>query len=254
VVGGSASAKLKIIRASEHLKAIKRCIRTYVRSKSYEIVTDSNGKETLHITKVPPDPIAILAGEMIHQLRSSLDHLAFDLVKANQTNIALSPKWGERCCFPMWVKTPKTPPVYNCNCFDVLPGITKAAFTFIESVQPYNRGDCASALRSLAVLSNIDKHRHLNVTVTNIVTREVLRTAQGRIGLSRSGLKHGAEIKHVLPQPQPTVDVKISIAAYVTFDEPTIGQASRLGVEDLLQVCLDQVETVIVPAFNQFLK
>jgi hypothetical protein len=48
--------------------------------------------------------------------------------------------------------------------------------------------------------------------------------------------------------------VKRSIAAYVTFDEPTVGEASRLNVEDVLQVCLEQVETVIIPAFDQFLK
>jgi ribosomal protein S12 len=61
------------------------------------------------------------------------------------------------------VKVPKKTPVFNC--FEgTLPGITVQAFTIIESVQPYNRGEVNAYLGRLAILSNIDKHRHLHLT------------------------------------------------------------------------------------------
>jgi hypothetical protein len=247
------SARLKLARALEHLKAIERCIRRYAARNPYKVITESDGKETLHIAEHPPDTIAILAGEMVYQLRSALDHLAFDLVKANQTSTTLPTDWEENCCFPLWTKNPKKPPAYNCF-NSSLPGITKAAFAFIESVQPYHRLGTANALRLLAKLSNVDKHRHLNVTVPQVVHREVLTTIHGTISVARGGLKHGAEIEpRVPPQPYPTVDLKRSLASYVTFDEPTVGQASTLEVQHVLHVCLEQVQTTIIPMFDQIL-
>jgi len=77
-----------------------------------------------------------MAGEVLYQLRSTLDHLAFDLVKLNRIGTPLPSEWEENCCFPLWIDPLTKPPFYNCfkSC---LPNISKAAFAFIESVQPY---------------------------------------------------------------------------------------------------------------------
>lgn len=252
------SAKSKLLRAREHFSAIREHIRGYTASEPYKVITEPNGEETLHVTEQPPSDIAILAGEIVYQLRSALDHLAFGLVKLNRTGISLPLGWEQDCEFPLRFELPKRvtkPPVPQTYFTKVLPGITRSAFTFIESVQPYRRHGAANALRILASLSNVDKHRHLNVTVPQVVHHEVLRTAHGSVAVSRGGLKHGAEIKpRVPPQPYPTVDLKRSFAAYVTFDEPTVGDAATLEVEHVLQVCFEQIETVIIPTFEQLLK
>src|ERR1700687_386940 len=101
MVSGIESANLKLVRASEHLSAINGVIRKAAAvPNSYEIIKDANGKEVVNFL-IPPDPqIAILAGEIIYQLRSALDHLAFDLVQRN------SPKF-ERSSFPLWAEIPK---------------------------------------------------------------------------------------------------------------------------------------------------
>jgi hypothetical protein len=256
VVTGLESAKLKLIRAAEHIKTIDQSTWRYARRKPHKIITDAKGEETADIRKAPPDEIAILAGETVYQLRSALDHLAFDLVKLNRAGKPLPARWEEDCCFPLRHNLAKgtAPPLPQTDFSKYLPNITAAAFAFIEGVQPYYGFGSAKILGWLARLSNIDKHRHLNVIEAKLRHHEDLTTIHGRISSARSGLKHGAKIERIPPQPYPTVNVKRRFTVYVTFDEPLIGDAKRITVQDLLQVCLQEVETVIVPAFDKLLK
>lgn len=166
IISGLDSASLKIVRASEHLQEIKKVVGSLASTpNSYELVEDGSGKEKIHFLIQPPSQITILAGEIVYQLRSALDHLAFELVRLNFTGIPLPADWETRCCFPLWPKAPKKRPVYNC--FDrVLPGISETAFAFIEHVQPYRSGSGPhNAMRLIAQLSNIDRHRYVNVTL-----------------------------------------------------------------------------------------
>jgi hypothetical protein len=256
------SANLKLIRASEHINAIEQCVRRYARSKARKVITDTHGKETIHIKKTPPTDIAVLAGETLYQLRSTLDHLAFDLVKLNATRIQLPSNWQKRCEFPLLTHVPMrgNPPIpcklpLPYNYFSkILPGITKAAFTFIESVQPYHGSGTPKILGWLAHLSNIDKHRHLNLTDAQVRQKEVVRLHGGFISVTRTGLKHGAEVQpRIPPQSQPIVDVKRRFTTYVTFAERALGDANAFTVQYVLQVCLQEIETVIIPAFDQLL-
>ncbi len=219
------SANLKLIRVSEHIKAIKRYRRGYARRKPHKILTDAKGKETADISKAPPHDIAIIAGEALYQLRSTLDHLAFDLVKLNATRIQLPSNWQKRCEFPLLTCVPK-----------------KVIRT-------------PTILGWLANLSNIDKHRHLSVIETNLSHSEVLTTTHGTISVARSGLKHGAEIQpRVRPQPYPTVNVKRRFTVYIAFKEPSIANGTMFSVQEVLQFCLQAIKKDIIPAFAQLLK
>jgi hypothetical protein len=91
MVRGLHSAKAKLAWAVRHLKALKRSVARYSASRPYKIVvTKAKGKVTkkLLITEAPPVEISILAGEMVYQMRSALDHLAFDLVERNPSKLA----------------------------------------------------------------------------------------------------------------------------------------------------------------------
>jgi hypothetical protein len=262
---GLESAKLKIVRATEHLSGINRLVADITsRTDSYEIIKDANGKETINFLVDPPPDITILAGEIVYQLRSAIDHLAFDLVKLNLGPIALPTDWDKRCNFPLWFTIPNeqikcghTNPPLPYNCFTkTLPGISKTAFAFIESVQPYHSGaGTHNVIRLIAQLSNVDKHRHLNVTLPRAAVRQCVKSANGMESLSvAGGLKQGAEIQYPIIAPDEAVDVKRSLSTYVTFDEPTVGTGpDTLEVQHILQVCLEQIETVL-PAFTQLLK
>jgi len=245
----------KSVGQRNNLHFLQHIIGPYIASKPYNILTHPNSEDELEIIREPPPDIAIISGEIIYQLRSALDYLAFDLVKRNHTGTPLPKTWEKRCCFPLWFDPPVKPAAYNC--FErEMPNISKAAFAFVERVQPYHgRGDVVNALSVIGKLSNIDKHRHLNVTLANVEHHEILTTSHGTISHRRSGLKHGAKINFRVPkQPYPTVDMKRSYTVYITFDEPTVGKSATLEVQEVLQFCIEQVKSNLIPAFVHFLK
>jgi hypothetical protein len=254
MVSGLESARLKAIRAAEHLAALRFHVASYATGEPHEIVTQPDGKQKVNVTEPPPDSISIVAGEIVYQLRSALDHLAFDLVKLNSGIVQLPVDWEEHCFFPLRLNAPKKTPVYNCFAH-VLPGIPERAFTFIEGAQPYNRNAAGNRLGYLAKLSNIDKHRHLNVVKARLSHNE--RITQGRYWYtSVQRIDDGTELDPVASHSfdgKEAVKVERSVAAEVSFDERVLGEARTLPVEHLLQLCLDVVQFDIIPKFEEFL-
>jgi hypothetical protein len=260
MISGVESTKLKIIRAEEHLRTIDSLIyEATARPNAYEIISDADGQQIVNFLIEPPSDVAILAGEIVYQLRSAIDHLAFELVKLNPSGIALPEKWDERCLFPMWTTAPKGT-TYNCfgSC---LPGISKSAFALIERFQPYHSGEGPhNILRIIAKLSNIDKHRHLNAILPRVAVRQDYKTAGGIRGATTvGGFKHGA-ILHSMhlagdEGTDPIVNMQRSFLPYVTFEEIAIGVGpASLEAQNVLQVCTEAVKSVIVPALVNLLK
>src|ERR1700722_4851148 len=143
MISGLDSARLKLIRAAEHIDSVVNSIGAYSGSEPHEITMNADGKETVHVQILPPPEISVTVGETIYQIRSALDHLAFDLVKLNTRKITLPDDWSEHCLFPLKLCIPtacngNTPVPYKY--FEkALPGISIHAFEFIESLQPYYR-------------------------------------------------------------------------------------------------------------------
>lgn len=261
MISGIASAKLKLVRAAEHIKAISPYISSYIAGVLYEVVSGPKGKDTVHVRQVPPPEIGLIAGEVIYHIRSALDYLAFDLVKVNTAGSVLPVDWEQNCCFPLWLRAPKKTPVYNCF-KHILPGINRTAFTFIESVQPYHRGkiggdDVPRVLWFLAQLSNIDKHRHLNITPVQIGEMQEIDLQWGGGEMRYQTLRSGAEIEStaaIMRRPH-AVNVNRSFSSYVTFDETALGpDESIFAVQMILEFCLNAVEGVILPAFEKFIQ
>jgi hypothetical protein len=266
-VNGLKSATTKLIRAAKQLRAIKRCLTTYARSKPHLIVKKPKGKKKLNIPKPPPVEISILAGEMIYQMRSALDHLVFELIKRNPHVSTIDPDWEENCQFPMRTRLPKkrTTPLAKIDFARDLPGIADAPFAFIESVQPYYRlGIINHALRHLRYLSNIDKHRRLNLIRARIRQHQSVRYPHGLTSRGYSTLNRGAEIYPAGPQrplsnpfaePEKPMYVKRHYRVLVAFNERRdLGDATDLTVDQLLDLILNAINTYIVPAFEKFVK
>ena len=65
MVRGLKSAKVKLVRAAKHLRAIKKRIAIYAHAKPHKIARKSKNKKKLNIPKSPPAEISLLAGEMV---------------------------------------------------------------------------------------------------------------------------------------------------------------------------------------------
>ena len=262
-------AKLKLARIAKHLDEIDGIIRELVNiPNTYEILRNGDGKETIHFLIDAPTSIQIVAGEIVYQFKSILDQLAFALVQSNPRGIKLPKDWERNCQFPLLLSIPTCGnpplqypvPVPQAFFENTLPGISEAAYAFIESAQPYHWGPGIAGvhniLRVIGLLSNIDKHRHPYVLLPRAAVHYDFVYSSGYLGRSTDGgLKHGAEIP--LPDEipgDPAVNVKRSFTPYVTFDE-TIGEGpDTLGPDNLFQAYLEQYESVIIPEFDKLIQ
>ena len=136
-----------------------------------------------HKERSIPPRFAVLAGEIVHHLRSCLEHIAWSLSsktyrKTNETAIA----------FPIFTEPPnkKTQPRYDGN----IGGITSpAARKLIEELQPYKGAHPVDdPLAIVHELDRIDKH-HEVVLVIATFEAHVETFAEFSARRARSGLE-----------------------------------------------------------------
>jgi hypothetical protein len=233
----------KILRAMEHANAIDALWTVYTSGEPYETFLKPDSEhEYWRVTRQVPDDIAVIAGELFYQLRSSLDHAFFELVKRNQRNVALPADWERRCQFPICSKLPtgiSAPPVprgkFQSAARDWL---SDAAFAHIESLQPYNsrKDNAGRQLELLAHLTDIDKHRHLNTIIVGADIRETARTANGTYTTLGLMVEPGAEIAPLSEPPElrsSPMHMKREIVPVIAFNEPSVCSPQSARVQEL---------------------
>jgi len=145
----------KIERAKEHFASVKKEVRTYLDSTPYSINTkrDPGSRRLIYfVEKVRPEPVKLSAtlGDVVHNLRSALDHLAYQLVWVGMGKVPSS-----RIYFPIaddkksYIEKRKWQ----------MKGATSDTVSKIDALEPYRGGN--DALWKLHKLDNVDKHRTL---------------------------------------------------------------------------------------------
>jgi hypothetical protein len=188
-----AGPEAKLDRAVEHLETVERECGRFLKTKPYSVTAEFEPKTGDHVVcfrirKQMPLSMSVRVGELIHDLRSALEHVAW--VLACQTT-AVEDLW----------KTPEKigyPVAYTYAAFSghsVTPFLSDAAKATLSPLQPYVEGSDAERhpLAHLHHLWNIDKHR-------------VLQGSAGRVDLSRvtfvpkaldwAELAKGADVEH----------------------------------------------------------
>lgn len=249
--------RLKIERAERVIDELETAIVAYLAEQPYETVHEFNPETAEYVVRgrVTKAPIylAVIVGDVAHNLRSSLDHLAWQLA------LLATPTPYERTQFPIALD----PGEFNSKTGQKMIGdFSPKHRAMVEALQPYNGPNTPDAfappaLRDLRFLSNTDKHRLLNTT---IATYDTLSEPRG-IGLrivrdverirdeewSLGGPIHDAEIVRMVLEgagPDPRVNVQGEIPVTVTLDDPAItGQQPRVNV--LLRAILKGVREVI---------
>lgn len=163
-------ARLKIIRAQEHLDSLCEEIRGYLHQHPYEIVTEKESDLTVGkaiITARPPLRLSAIVGDCVANARAALDYIAWELAARylDKPRMRLDVRGDLRLAsFPLFNKG--TDPARGNH----LNGLTNrqmpaAAVDLIDAVQPYHGGQ---ELWWLHELVNRDKHRSLRLTITQL--------------------------------------------------------------------------------------
>jgi hypothetical protein len=157
-----ARVRVKVERAKQHILDLNLRLKAFLNSNPYKVGTYRN-PETRQLTyfltgvrNVPPQ-IGLVVGDVIQNLRSALDHLAFQLYMLGPGGQAGGA--GSRTYFPIADDSAK----YKIEAPRKIKGLQPDAIKAIDAVQPYKGGntDKSDTLWRLEKMNNIDKHRLL---------------------------------------------------------------------------------------------
>jgi hypothetical protein len=162
----------KLDRAEEHRQAYDDLVEEFVAGEPYTIYSQFDPDTGWHslrwqVLREPPlERLALIFGDMISNLRTTLDYLVWQLVLAG----GLRP--GRRTSFPV-VRHAKD---WEVQSRAALRGVAKEWADEIEARQPYNHPE-RPAVHPLAILdhvNNLNKHRFLPVAVLSVQQLDLL--------------------------------------------------------------------------------
>lgn len=147
--------RVKIERARKHLRELAANllvagnVRMTVVGPTVELQTGKPTQGFVTLPRLPFDAIAT-AGDIVHNLRSALDHLTYQLVI-----VGSGTEPGRGVEFPI----AKDVTTYEAEKPRKVKGMRRVAIDAIDNLRPYRGGN--DSLWRIHALDNIDKHRTL---------------------------------------------------------------------------------------------
>jgi hypothetical protein len=259
----------KVGRAKKHIAELESEARSFLDSKPYVIGTKRNA-ETRNLVyylvsvRGTPPTLAAVTGDVLQNLRSALDHLAYQLVLIGSGQ----PGPFFHVYFPIADSAAK----YEAIKGGLVKGMRPEAVKAIDAVKPYPGGN--DTVWRLHKLNNVDKHRLLitvgsafrSMDIGGFMHRQLQRSlpadhplrqsiadAKPLAAFFRGGdrmfpLKADDEL--FIDQPNAQVDEKLQFAFDLAFGEPQVVEGEPL-LETLKQMA--DVVGELIAAFKPLL-
>jgi hypothetical protein len=256
-----AGVQAKIKRAKKHIQELDVALKAFFDTNPYVVGAkrDPQTRKPIYYLVSVEDvdvDIAAIAGNVLQDLRSALDHLAYQLV---QVGTGL-PSPFNYVYFPIFDSATK----YEAGKLGQIKGMRQDAIDAIDAVKPYKGGN--DTLWRLHRLNTVDKHRLLitvgssfqSVDIGPIVQRGLEAFADiGNLGFPSLflrpadrlyPLKAGDEL--FIDAPNAKVNEKLQFRFDVALSEPQVIEG-----EPLLETLHQMVDLVdkLVPIFEPLL-
>ena len=132
--------RTKIARASGHIENLQRDLKAFGDANPQKVRTEYDHKtRRLSVVFIDckqfPTEFSIIIGEVLYQLRSTLDHLIWQLIVHN--NAEPPSKSG----FPIFTSSSG----YGKRKNDMISGVSATAESRVEALQPYHKGAAAQS-------------------------------------------------------------------------------------------------------------
>jgi len=243
-------------RAEEDRKDLYEELVRWKDSDSYVVTPRVNAERTRHSLVVhlkrplPGEQLSLLAGNCIHSLRSSLDHLVYDLaVHATKSD----PPPAERTLqFPILDSAER----FEAACArGQLSGLSTATMAAIESAQPYVRTHAAlpPLLGLLRDFDDANTHGRLVVVSSGHVQSDINEAIRippsSSLGIEFNDgpIDDGTEVLLVtsgVPRPDMRLDVSVTFAVAI-MHPPGPSGVSVSGLFAVLSMIRNEVHFVI---------
>lgn len=236
--------RVKIERAKQHLRDLEVVRGGFINSKPYRIERESDLQTGYNVYRIfdiqaPPVEIGLIAGDVIHNLRSVLDHLAYQLVYVNGETHT------KQTAFPIWDSAAE----YKAQRARRVKGMSQSAKDAIDCAEPYQGGKGAG-LWVLHYLDIADKHHALLTPLISVtkagfhVPGFLRRDYRGVGGVSFPNFGKPLEDGDVIATRESEMDNDMNFTLDVAFVEPEVIEGRP--VIETLQRLVDLVDSLIV--------
>ena len=246
--------------ADRQLEALEAAVNAYTALKPYRITSQYEGIAEQGVVRIREGPNALLpdeltfrTGDVLHNMRVSLDYLVSSIVRKH------SPQTDEsRVAFPICPKAGNFPSVAGMR----LKGAPATCVQMIEGFQPEKgwNPEWAHPLLLLDGLENLHKHRRLLATGVALTDFKyvVIAAPSTLIGMAGgqvpSGpLEDGAEVARFTRLDTASAEARVEFRAtfHVCFDKA--GPARGLILLRTLKQIRDYIRQIIFPSLESFL-
>jgi hypothetical protein len=236
-------ARLKWSRGKEHLYMLEAESRKFWDSEPYTVIHERNGKEFENVLRfqwtqpVPHNRWGSILGDVVHNMRSALDYIAWRLAGSNLADRYIQ--------FPL------------CETIDQWKGfqwrlqksapIHADALAYIQSLQPYTRPDPQRAF--LWILQELDaRDKHKLITLTQSLARTAKISGRGQMLIPyeaiENPLENGTIIVEYAGPPEASANLEIDLAFQVVFDN-SLGALANCEVGSVLYPIFNAVDVII---------
>jgi hypothetical protein len=157
-------AREKVRRGVEHLSSFKGAHAAFLETQPYRVAVAFEHECGCHVARIqiveqPPLRLSTIIGDVVHNFRSALDFIAWQLALRHSRNLAN--KHRSSISFPLTTRP---------GCFETHKAVqffSPTAQAVLKGLQPRSDlgpDDKRFFLRPLSVLSNADKHRALTTS------------------------------------------------------------------------------------------
>lgn len=212
--------------------------------------------------QIPISPLSLAIGDIIQNIRSSLDHVAYSLASAYTQ--PLQDQSAHNSQFPIIGDENRRgvagqgPTIFQQNATRSLSCVDPAARSFIEGVQPYHRGSNFKKhpLWQLQYLSNVDKHRVLHIGAAYAASYTVTACTVSGVFDNQPGIVTQdtivAHLGSVTPiDPSASTEMQVVPNMTVAFADGEL--CNHFVVDTLASIVQFVGQDVLTPLTQQFL-
>ena len=210
--------RIKTEWAKEYIRNLERRIARFHDSNPYEVRAEKDAHSPNEILRIKlvrkiPDELACIIGDAVHNLRSALDHLVWQLVEAHG---AMPP--DERHMFPVSETLAKYQSAGSRRRID---GVHPGAVNLIDQSKPYAGGQ--GEFWTIHYLDIIDKHRLLLLTGFVNSGLETRVTDKSQRESAAQGVHWpGTPVVHRFASNPPGVPIMLEYGAEIQFAKVTV--------------------------------
>jgi hypothetical protein len=233
----------KHVRARSHLVALQQEINRFLKTKPYRIQIEGDDGYIEYVIRthdVQPVPVEIplTVGDVIHNARCVLDHLAYHLAETP----------NNRTYFPIHMKAT------DKDGHRIIPtingGISKQIEDVLDSVQPYGTGVTDHLLGLLHQLDITDKHKLLLSTVSTFEgsAHDIREIEHGDATITYfwGTLQDGKAIARItFKEPREGFRPQFRITPCLALTSPDLGSEEGGNVVNLLWRILQHVAQTV---------